>query len=109
MQTCNTVFDFCYSSLIFSSAVFDDLVLLDSEDEFLCFQERSRAEKKFCITICITVVLEIGSGAINANPALIQIVIQNFFSDLDRFLEIWIFSPKIARVIQTVIHIVIQN
>lgn len=32
----------------------------------------SRAEKKFCITICITVVLEIGSGAINANPALIQ-------------------------------------
>ena len=30
----------------------------------------SRAEKKFCITICITVVLEIGSGAINANPAL---------------------------------------
>ena len=33
MQACNTVFDFCYSSLIFSSAVFDDLVLLDSEDE----------------------------------------------------------------------------
>ncbi len=28
----------------------------------------SRTEKKFCITVA----LEIGSGAINANPALIQ-------------------------------------
>ena len=43
-----------------------------------------------------------------SSTTVIQIVIQNFFSALVRFLEIWIFSPKIARVIQTVIHIVIH-
>lgn len=56
MHACNTVFDFCYSSLIFSSAVFDDLVLLDSEDEFLSFQERSRAELiySYSVHFCIS-------------------------------------------------------
>ena len=44
-----------------------------------------------------------------SSTTVIQIVIQNFFSALDRFLEIWIISPKIARVIQTVIHIVIHD
>ena len=44
-----------------------------------------------------------------SSTTVIQIVIQNFFSALVRFLEIWIFSPKIARVIQTVIHIVIHD
>ena len=44
-----------------------------------------------------------------SSATVIQIVIQNFFSVLDRFLKIRNFSPKIARVIQTVIHIVIQG
>ena len=44
-----------------------------------------------------------------SSATVIQIVIQNFFSVLDRFLKIRNFSPKIARVIQTVIHIVIHD
>ena len=41
MQTDSGVFQLYYSSLVFSSAIFDDLILLDGENEFLSFQERS--------------------------------------------------------------------
>ena len=44
-----------------------------------------------------------------SSATVIQIVIQKFFSVLDRFLKIRNFSPKIVRVIQTVIHIVIHD
>ena len=44
-----------------------------------------------------------------SSTTVIQIVIQNFFSAPDRFLKIRNFSLRIARVIQTVIHIVIHD
>ena len=50
-----------------------------------------------------------GFAFIAPEPISSATVIQNFFSAPDRFLKIRNFSPKIARVIQTVIHIVIQK
>ena len=50
-----------------------------------------------------------GFAFIAPEPISSATVIQNFFSVLDRFLKIRNFSPRIARVIQTVIHIVIHD
>jgi len=50
-----------------------------------------------------------GFAFIAPEPISSATVIQNFFSAPDRFLKIRNFSPRIARVIQTVIHIVIHD
>ena len=69
-------------------------------EKFRIFKNLLGAEKKFCITICITVALEIGSGAINANPALIVSILPSeilYIESNDREVSIYATENRTYR------------